>query len=192
MKQQNYYVYLLTTNNNLTFYVGVTNDLVRRVIEHKIHCNQGFTQEYNVNKLVYFETFSNVNDAIKREKQVNRYKRLRMFNLVNSINADGVDLSEKIGITKAMVENAKACMLNTDPGTESSMTLRRDFLITRPTVYFLLPTIYYHYITPSICLMLCSSRLMRARSSGGTYAILRSLSGLLDRSRRTTFLFVSE
>ena len=107
MKQHNYYVYLLTTNNNLTFYVVVTNNLVRRVIEHKIHCNQGFTQEYNVNKLVYFETFSNVNDAIKREKQVKRYKRLWKVNLVNGVNSEWNDLSSQIGVTEEMLNNAR-------------------------------------------------------------------------------------
>ena len=107
MKQHNYYVYLLTTNNNLTFYVGVTNDLIRRMIEHKIHCVKGFTSEYNVNKLVYFEHFANIEDAIRREKQMKRYKRLWKYNLVNSFNTEWKDLSEQIGVTKEMIENAR-------------------------------------------------------------------------------------
>ena len=107
MKQHNYYVYLLTSYDNSVFYVGVTNDLIRRVIEHKIHRNNGFTSQYGVNKLVYFETFSNVEDAIKREKQVKRYKRLWKVNLVNSINAEWEDLSMQIGVTEEMLENAK-------------------------------------------------------------------------------------
>ena len=107
MKQHNYYVYLLTSYDNSVFYVGVTNDLIRRVIEHKIHRNDGFTSQYGVNKLVYFETFSNAEDAIKREKQVKRYKRLWKVNLVNSINAEWEDLSMQIGVTEEMLENAK-------------------------------------------------------------------------------------
>ena len=107
MKQYNYYVYLLTSSENSVFYVGVTNDLIRRVIEHKIHRNDGFTNLYNVTKLVYFETFSNAEDAIKREKQVKRYKRLWKVNLVNGMNAEWKDLSGQIGVTKEMLESAK-------------------------------------------------------------------------------------
>lgn len=107
MKQYNYYVYLLTSSENSVFYVGVTNDLIRRVIEHKIHRNDGFTNLYNVTKLVYFETFSNIEDAIKREKQVKRYKRLWKVNLVNGMNAEWKDLSGQIGVTKEMLESAK-------------------------------------------------------------------------------------
>ena len=55
--KNNYYVYLLTTKDNSVFYTGVTNDLVRRVLEHKIHLNDGFTKKYNVTKLVYYEFF---------------------------------------------------------------------------------------------------------------------------------------
>ena len=107
MKQHNYYVYLLTSYDNSVFYVGVTNNLIRRVVEHKVHRNDGFTSQYGVNKLVYFETYSNVEDAIKREKQVKRYKRLWKVNLVNSINAEWNDLSGQIGVTKEMLESAK-------------------------------------------------------------------------------------
>ena len=110
MKQHNYYVYLLTTNNNLTFYVGVTNDLVRRMVEHKTHYVKGFTSEYNGNKLVYFETFSNIEDAITREKQMKCYKRLWKYNLVNSNNSEWNDLSEQIGVTKEMIENVRQLM----------------------------------------------------------------------------------
>ena len=107
MKQHNYYVYLLTSHDNSVFYVGVTNDLIRRIIEHKIQRNDGFTSRYGVNRLVYFEMFSNVEDAIKREKQMKRYKRLWKVNLVNSVNAEWDDLSGQIGITKEMLDCAK-------------------------------------------------------------------------------------
>jgi len=84
--------------------------LVRRMVEHKTHYVKGFTSEYNVNKLVYFETFSNIEDAIKREKQMKRYKRLWKYNLVNSNNSEWNDLSEQIGVTKEMIENVRQLM----------------------------------------------------------------------------------
>ena len=107
MVQHNYYVYLLTSYDNSVFYVGVTNDLIRRVIEHKVHRNDGFTNQYGVNKLVYFETFSNVVDAIRREKQMKHYKRLWKVNLVNGVNAEWNDLSSQIGVTEEMLNNAR-------------------------------------------------------------------------------------
>jgi putative endonuclease len=93
--------------DNSVFYVGVTNDLTRRVLEHKIHKNDGFTSKYNITKLVYFEIFSNIFDAIKREKQLKHYKRLWKANLITKDNPDWNDLSSQIGITKEMIVNAK-------------------------------------------------------------------------------------
>ncbi len=65
-----YYVYIMTNEHNTTLYVGVTNDLTRRVYEHKYEVNKGFTKQYQLHKLIYFETFFEVNDAIAREKQL--------------------------------------------------------------------------------------------------------------------------
>ncbi len=81
--------------------------MIRRVIEHKVHRNDGFTNQYGVNKLVYFETFSNVVDAIRREKQMKHYKRLWKVNLVNGVNAEWNDLSSQIGVTEEMLNNAR-------------------------------------------------------------------------------------
>jgi len=67
-----YYVYLLSSKKNGTLYIGVTNDLERRMFEHKNKLVSGFTAKYNVNKLMYFEDFQYVNDALKREKQFAR------------------------------------------------------------------------------------------------------------------------
>ena len=110
----NYYVYLLTTKDNSVFYTGVTNDLVRRVLEHKIHLNEGFTKKYNVTKLVYYELFFNIEDAIKREKQLKKYPRLWKFNLVEGKNPEWNDLSISIGLSNEMILNAQ---MNGDPGT---------------------------------------------------------------------------
>ena len=81
-----YFVYILTNKNNKTLYVGVTNNLTRRVFEHKNKLNKGFTEKYNINKLVYFETFQWINEAIKREKQLKRYPRIKKDALINETN----------------------------------------------------------------------------------------------------------
>ena len=65
-----YYIYILASQKNGTLYIGVTNDLERRVLEHKQKINEGFTSKYDVNRLVYFESFQYINDAILREKRL--------------------------------------------------------------------------------------------------------------------------
>ena len=74
-------------------YTGVTNDLERRLYEHKHHLADGFTSKYNVNKLVYFETGDSIDGAIAREKQIKSYRREKKDALVNSVNPDWKDLS---------------------------------------------------------------------------------------------------
>ena len=74
-------------------YIGVTNDINRRLYEHKNHLVEGFTSKYNVNKLVYLEETNNVEDAIKREKELKGWKRDKKNNLVESINPEWKDLS---------------------------------------------------------------------------------------------------
>ncbi len=87
-----YYVYILTNWNNKVMYIGVTNDLARRIYEHKNKMVEGFTSEYNVNKLVYFEETSDVKAAIQREKQLKGLKRDKKNKLVESINPGWKDL----------------------------------------------------------------------------------------------------
>ena len=81
-----YYVYLLTNANHAVLYVGVTNDLARRVAQHKAGIHEGFTKKYNVNKLVYFETYGTIVDAIAREKQIKAGSRAKKLALVNADN----------------------------------------------------------------------------------------------------------
>lgn len=87
------YVYIMAGKYR-TLYTGVTNDLERRVYEHKHKLVAGFTSKYNINRLVYIETFSNVRDAIRREKQVKGWLRAKKVALIISGNPAWRDLSE--------------------------------------------------------------------------------------------------
>lgn len=89
-----YYVYLLTNANHTVLYIGVTNDLTRRVAEHKAGVHEGFTKQYNVHKLVYFETYPDINAAIAREKQVKAGSRAKKLALINSTNPAWEELAE--------------------------------------------------------------------------------------------------
>ena len=80
------YVYLLTTLHHTAFYIGVTNDLTRRIAEHKAGALAGFIRQYNVNKLMHFETYSSITDAIAREKQTSAGSRAKKLVLINAEN----------------------------------------------------------------------------------------------------------
>lgn len=92
-----YYVYLLTNWNNKVMYVGVTNNLERRLYEHKHKLVEGFTKKYNVNKLVYFDTTADVLAAIGREKQIKKWRREKKNQLVVQMNPEWKDLSLEWG-----------------------------------------------------------------------------------------------
>jgi len=92
MKLHLYYVYILTTRNNTVLYTGVTNDLKRRVFEHKSGLNEGFTKKYHVHKLIYFEIFDYVELAIAREKQIKGYSREKKIKLIESVNSEWKEL----------------------------------------------------------------------------------------------------
>ena len=92
-----YYVYIMVNENNHVIYVGITNDLVRRVYEHKNHLDKGsFTARYNVERLVCFEVTSDVTVAIEREKQIKGWNRKRKEKLVESKNPNWDDIYDKI------------------------------------------------------------------------------------------------
>lgn len=91
MKQ--YYVYIMT-NSSRTLYTGVTDDLVRRVYEHKNKLIKGFTQKYNITRLVYYEITSDVKAAIQREKQIKGWVRKMKTALIEAANPEWKDLSE--------------------------------------------------------------------------------------------------
>ena len=90
-----YYVYILTNAYNEVLYTGVTNDLERRCYEHKHKIVKGFTQKYNVDKLVYFEKFDFINLAISREKQIKGYSRAKKIALINIFNKEWKELYSK-------------------------------------------------------------------------------------------------
>jgi len=95
MDNKIYYVYIMTNRNNNVLYTGITNDLERRIYEHKNKMIKGFTYKYNINKLVYFEQTSDVEAAIVREKQIKSGSRQKKVDLINSINDKWDDLSEE-------------------------------------------------------------------------------------------------
>jgi putative endonuclease len=82
----------MTNKNNTVIYTGVTNNLKRRVYEHKEKLSSGFTEKYNINKLVYYEIFYNVNYAIEREKQIKGGSRQKKIDLINEMNPEWNDL----------------------------------------------------------------------------------------------------
>lgn len=88
-----YYVYILASGPNGTLYTGMTNDLGRRVFEHREGLVEGFTKKYGVKILVYFEEFATATDAIHREKQIKKYPRAWKINLIRARNPDWLDLA---------------------------------------------------------------------------------------------------
>lgn len=90
------YVYLLANKHNNVLYTGVTNDLIRRLYEHKNKLAAGFTQKYNVDRLVYYEIFSDIVTAIEREKQIKGWSRKKKHELINALNPNWNDLYQSI------------------------------------------------------------------------------------------------
>jgi len=90
------YVYLLANKNNNVLYTGVTNDLIRRVYEHKNKLLAGFTKKYNVDRLVYYEVFGSIVVAIEREKQIKGWSRKKKHDLINALNPEWNDLYQSI------------------------------------------------------------------------------------------------
>ena len=89
---KDYYVYIATNKNNTVLYIGVTNNIKRRITEHKEKLVKGFTSRYNINKLVYFEHFTDISQAIKREKQMKKWKRAWKIELIETENKEWKDL----------------------------------------------------------------------------------------------------
>ncbi len=90
------YVYILASKRNGTLYIGVTNNLAKRVYEHKSNLVEGFTQKYKVHNLVYYEVYRNIQDAILREKRMKKWKRQWKIELIEKDNPQWDDLFERI------------------------------------------------------------------------------------------------
>ena len=87
-------VYILTNKNNTVLYIGVTSNLLKRIYQHKTKAFKGFSLKYNCNKLVYFEEFQSINEAISREKQLKAGNRKRKEELINDENPEWNDLAD--------------------------------------------------------------------------------------------------
>ena len=96
MRHKQSYVYFMTNRMNTVIYTGVTANLKKRVYEHKHKLVEGFTKKYNANKLVFYETFDDINNAIAREKQIKAGSRGKKIDLIKSFNPDFNDLYDTI------------------------------------------------------------------------------------------------
>lgn len=90
------YIYILTNSTNTVLYIGVTNDLKRRIYEHKNELIDGFTKKYHIHKLIYYEAYSSIKTAIAREKQLKCWMRAKKIKLIETQNPDWIDLSEEL------------------------------------------------------------------------------------------------
>ncbi len=96
MPDKQYYVYIMTNQAYTALYTGVTSDLLKRVYEHKDKVTDGFTKRYQVNKLVYYEIFSDPQNAITREKQIKDRARQKKIELIEGMNPQWRDLAEEL------------------------------------------------------------------------------------------------
>ncbi len=87
-----YYVYMMANKHNTVLYIGVTNNLLRRVREHKMGVNEGFTKRYNCHKLVWYQELHNINEAIRLEKRMKKWKREYKENVIREMNPEWKDL----------------------------------------------------------------------------------------------------
>ncbi len=110
------YIYMMSNATNSTLYIGVTSNLAKRIYEHKHKLTQGFSQKYNCTRLVYFEAFENISQAIEREKYLKGKKREFKNKLIESINPQYKDLSEFLGLDTAF--------------TTKGDKIRKDFSLT--------------------------------------------------------------
>ena len=93
---KNYYIYIVTNKPRGTLYIGMTNNLVRRGYEHRNGLLDGFTKKYNLKRLVYFEVFNRVEDAIHRKKRLKKWNRQWKIELIEKVNPEWIDLYEQL------------------------------------------------------------------------------------------------
>lgn len=96
MLYKQYYIYLLTNKHNNVLYIGVTNNLIRRIYEHKNKLQKGFTEKYHIDRLVYYEIYDDIVHAIMREKQIKGWSRKKKNEIITQFNPKWKDLYETI------------------------------------------------------------------------------------------------
>jgi len=96
MNKNSYFVYIVTNKINTVLYTGVTNNLIRRIYEHKNKLVSSFSSKYNINKLIHYEVFNDINQAIEREKQIKSGSRNKKFDLIKIKNPNFEDLYKNI------------------------------------------------------------------------------------------------
>lgn len=117
MREYNFFVYLMASRWNGTLYCGVTNDLLRRVVEHRDGAAEGFTAKYGVSRLVWFEQHSDINEAIQREKRIKKWNREWKVALIEKENPEWRDLAVDLGLEPLPgVIHAKAGIQNSPGG----------------------------------------------------------------------------
>lgn len=123
-----YVVYIITNKPRGTFYIGITSDLRRRITEHKLGLMQGFSKKYNLTKLVYYEQFQYVEDAIYREKKLKRWKKDWKSDLIENLNPEWNDLYENIFGPKDTEYNYDILNIHLEKRTKIPEQVRDDTL----------------------------------------------------------------
>ena len=100
-------VYILTNKNKTTLYIGVTRNLQRRIAEHKLHINAGFSDHYNLEMLIYYELYERLETAIHREKQLKKWRKEWKIALINDFNPEWKDLADSIGVNDEYIQSVK-------------------------------------------------------------------------------------
>jgi len=98
---KDYFVYIMASANNGALYIGMTNNLTRRIYEHKEELVDGFTKKYKCKKLIYFESSNDVKAVLEREKQLKRWSRAKKIALIKTINSNLIDLSTSLEMTES-------------------------------------------------------------------------------------------
>jgi len=90
------FVYIITNKRHGTLYTGVTSDLAKRIYQHKNKLLKGFSSKYNLDKIIYYEVFEDINSAIEREKKIKRFSRKKKIEMIELMNPEWTDLSDRI------------------------------------------------------------------------------------------------
>ena len=116
---KNYFVYILASRRNGTLYVGVTGTLEQRIVQHKLDINDGFTKKYGVHRLVWFEEFGDIRDAIAHEKRIKRWRRAWKIALIEEKNPHWLDLFVRLVGPQTAAEITRAAKKTVIPAERS-------------------------------------------------------------------------